>query len=274
MYEDYSVLMSVYYKERPDWLRESIESILNQSIMTNDFVIVEDGPLNEALYKVLNYYEIKHPQIINRIRLEKNVGLGPALGEGIFHCKNDLVARMDSDDYSIPERCEKLLSVFKNNTNLSIVGSFEVEFENDISDIKAIHRVPENSYEIFEFMKKRCALLHPTVMFKKSAVLEAGNYRNMLLYEDYDLFMRMIIEKKQIAYNIQENLYYIRINDAFFSRRGGVSYMKTAVLFKFNHMKQGHMSILDFIISAGSQSIVCLMPNFMRKWIYLKLLRK
>ena len=111
--QDYSVLMSVYYKERPEWLRESIESILNQTIMTNDFVIVKDGKLTKELNDIISEYYKKYPDILNIIELENNVGLGPALAIGVKACKNELIARMDSDDISIKERCEKQLNKYK-----------------------------------------------------------------------------------------------------------------------------------------------------------------
>ena len=196
-----------------------------------------------------------------------------ALQEGIKHCKNEYVARMDSDDYSVRERCEKLLKIFIKNDEYDCVGSFEAEFEDNISNVIAIHKVPETSTEIEKFMRRRCALLHPTVMFKKSAVIKSGNYQNVLLYEDYDLFMRMVCENHCKCYNIQETLYFIRINSDFFKRRGGIKYMKTVIKFKNMQRKKGYMSFKDFIISAGGQAIVCLMPNKVRKWFYLKFLR-
>lgn len=247
---------------------------MSQTVVTNDFVLVEDGKLTPELDAVIDEACREYPNIFNIVKLKENKGLGLALAEGIHHCKNELVARMDSDDFSIPTRCQKLLDVFERDSSLSIVGSFEAEFENYIENIVAIHRVPEKSEEIHSFMKSRCALLHPTVMYKKSAVIEAGNYRDVHLYEDYDLFMRMIIGHGMKGYNVQESLYYIRVNDAFFERRGGFEYMKTAVKFKYKQLSNRNISIKNFIISAGGQALVCLMPNSIRKAFYLKFLRR
>ena len=116
--------------------------------------------------------------------------------------------------------------------------------------------------------------LHPTVLYKKSSVIKCGNYKSVKLYEDYDLFMRMIVGENMKGCNIPENLYYIRINDAFFKRRGGWSYMKTVLKFKFKQYKSKNISLSDFIISAGGQALVCLMPNSVRKRFYLKILRR
>lgn len=272
-YEKYSVLMSVYYKEKPEWLRISIESMLSQSVSPDEFVIVKDGILTRELEEVINEYERKYPLLFNVISLEKNVGLGLALKTGILNCRNELIARMDSDDYSLPDRCLRQLEVFQKNSDIEAVGCFEGEFENEVDNVVTIHKVPETSEEIEAFMKRRCALLHPTVMYKKSAILGCGNYQNVPLYEDYDLFMRLVIEYKAKSYNIQEPLYLLRINDNFFKRRGGFKYMITAAKFKKRQFNKGYISLMDFVISAGSQAIVCLLPNTVRRAVYLNFLR-
>lgn len=269
----YSILMSVYYKEKPIWLKESIESMLSQTTMAEEFFIIKDGPLTKELDAVINSYAEKYPQLFTILALEKNIGLGPALAEGVKNCRNEIIIRMDSDDYSVPERCEKLLTELEKHPECGIIGSFEVEFCDDMNNPVAIHRVPESSEQICSFMRRRCALLHPTVLYKKSVILDCDNYHDVRLYEDYDLFMRAVLQYNIKCYNIQENLYYIRINDAFFERRGGITYMKTAIKFKWSQYKEGYMSVRDFLISAGGQSIVCLLPNKMRKWVYLNFLR-
>lgn len=269
----YSILMSVYYKEKPMWLKESIESMLSQTVTAEEFFIVKDGPLTKELDEVIDSYAEKYPQLFTILALEKNVGLGPALAEGVKKCRNEIIIRMDSDDYSVPERCEKLLTELERHPECGIIGSFEAEFCEDMSNPVAIHRVPEKSEQIYSFMKRRCAILHPTALYKKSVILNCGNYHDVRLYEDYDLFMRVVLEHNVKCYNIQENLYYIRVNDAFFERRGGIPYMKTAVKFKWRQHRRGYMSLGDFLISAGGQAVVCLLPNKTRKWVYLNFLR-
>ena len=268
----YSVLMSVYFKENPDWLKLSIQSMLNQTIKPSEIVIIKDGVLTKELDIVLEQFKNEYPSMFNIIALEENVGLGEALRVGIVSCKNELIARMDSDDYSDPTRCEKQLKIFKDNPTFDVVGTFEGEFENEISNLISVHKVPEFSTEIAQFMKKRCALLHPTVMYRKSFVLKCGNYRHVPLYEDYDLFIRFI-ENNAKCYNIQETLYFMRVNDAFYKRRGGLNYAKTVLKFKYKQYQNGFMSVSEFLVSAGGQAIVCLMPNKIRKYIYLNFLR-
>ena len=111
-YREYSVLMSVYHKEKPEYLRQAIESIQAQTLPTDDFVLVCDGPLNDALDEVIIKKQQEMGTTLNVVRLAKNGGLGNALNEGIKHCKNELVARMDSDDIAYTNRCEKQIAVF------------------------------------------------------------------------------------------------------------------------------------------------------------------
>lgn len=269
----YSVLMSVYYKEKPVWLEESIESILNQTIKPSEFVIIKDGKLTDELNEVISKYQMKNLKIFSVYELEQNVGLGPALAYGIEKCKYDLIIRMDSDDVSDKYRCEKLIRKYCEDTSLDIIGSWESEFERNINNRCAVHKVPETNHKIYEYMKRRCAILHPTVMYKKEAVLAVGNYQDIKLYEDYDLFLRMIIERKMKAYNIQETLYHIRVSNEFYKRRGGLEYMNTALKFKKKQYQKGYISLKDLIISGGGQAIVCMMPNALRKAFYMFFLR-
>lgn len=266
--------MSVYYKEKPEYLDTAIDSMLQQTVFPNEFILVKDGPLTYDLDKVIERYVKKNPDLFTIITIEKNGGLGPALARGIEASKNELIARMDSDDYSVKNRCEKELISFVNDPKLEVVGSFEAEFINKLNNVVSIHKVPESSKDIQQFMKRRCALLHPTVMYRKSAVLKAGNYHSVPLYEDYDLFARMILGYKMKAYNFQENLYYIRTSEDFYMRRGGLKYAKTALQFKLQLLKKGYTSISDFLISGVGQAVVSVMPNGLRKKFYEKVLRR
>lgn len=272
-YPKYSVLMSVYYKENPQFLKLSIDSMVNQTVRPDEFVIVKDGPLTQELNEVINKFVLVFPKLFKIIENKTNLGLGLSLNKGIMECRNEFVARMDSDDYSIPTRCERELDCFKQDSSLGIVGSFEAEFINNIENVVSVHKVPESNSEIQKFMRRRCALLHPTVMYKKSEILRCGNYHSVYLYEDYDLFLRMTLEYNVKAYNIQENLYYIRTSPDFYKRRGGFKYANTVLKFKWHQHLNGYMSLNDFFVSGIGQAIVCVLPNSIRKIIYLKLLR-
>ena len=270
----YTVLMSVYYKEKPEYLSLSIESMLNQTVKPDEFIIVKDGPLTTELDEVINNFVTAYPKTFNIIVNETNLGLGPALAKGIENSKNELIARMDSDDYVVSTRCEKQLEKFREDPKLGMVGSYEAEFVDTVDNVISIHRVPSENDEIERFMHRRCSVLHPTVMYKKSAVLKSGNYQSVLLYEDYDLFARMVLEYHIKSYNIPEPLYYIRTSEDFFKRRGGIKYAKTVLKFKWGQYRKGYMSLMDFCISGLGQAFVCVLPNSLRKSFYMKFLRK
>ncbi|MBO5476572.1 MAG: glycosyltransferase [Clostridia bacterium] len=270
---NYSVLMSVYYKENPEWLDLAINSMLNQTILTNDFVIIKDGPLTNELDDVINKYLLKYPNLFNIVALEKNVGLGAALKIGVEKCKNEWIARMDSDDYSIPTRCEKQLKRIIENPNLDIVGSCIAEFEDNIDNIRAYRILPENNEEILNFSKKRNPFGHPSVMLKKSKVIEAGNYESWHLCEDYELWVRMI-ENGAKCYNFKENLVYMRVNDNFYKRRGGIKYLKSILKLKTHLYRKRFFSFKQYFISSAAHIFICLLPNKIRVILYKKILRK
>jgi len=269
----YSFLMSVYFKEKPKQLQFAIESMLNQTISPTEIVIVKDGHLTDELNNVIDNYAKKYISLFKVIQLEKNAGLGIALQKGILECSNEFIARMDSDDYSHPNRIEKQLLEFEKDPELCVCGCFENGFENDVSNTIWVHTVPQYNESIFNYMQKRCAMLHPTLVYKKSVIIEIGNYNDVPLFEDYDLLIRLVKNKKK-CYNIQEGLYSIRIDTSFYKRRSGIHYLKKSYLFRMKYFKQGFFSLHDLIIAGGFQAFVCIMPIFIVKFIYEKLLRK
>ena len=271
--EKYSVLMSVYYKENPLWLKESIESMLNQTVRCDEFIIVKDGKLTDELNNIIEKYVKEHKGLFKIIELKENQGLGIALKIGMENCKNEFVARMDSDDYSVPERCEKELKMFEKNPNLHIIGSNIAEFIDDIENVVSYRELPINDKEIKQFAKRRNPFGHPSVMFRKSKVMEAGNYRNYYLCEDYDMWIRMIKHNANCL-NFKEILVYMRVSKDFYKRRGGIKYLKTILKFKREQYKSGFYSLKDYIISSTASIAICLMPNTLRDLIYRKLLRK
>lgn len=272
-YKGYSVLMSVYHKEKPEYLKQAIASIQAQTLPTDDFVLVCDGPLNDALDAVIAKKQQEMGKILNVVRLAKNGGLGNALNEGIKHCKNELVARMDSDDIAYQDRCEKQIAVFYKHPEVSICSGIVEEFTctPDVVDAKRVP--PEVHEEIVEFAKKRNPFNHPCVMYKKSAVEAVGSYQDFYLLEDYYLWLRMLMAGYQ-GYNIQESLLHMRAGSDMYLRRAGWKYAKTqARLFKF--MKsQDFIGEGQYIKSCMIRSGSALAPNWLRKLMFEKVLRK
>lgn len=264
----YSVLMSLYKKENPEYLRLAIDSMLNQTVAPDEIVLVEDGPLTAELYAVLDEYPMLH-----RIKNETNLGLGLALNVGLKECRNELVARMDTDDCSKPDRCEKQLERFLEKPYLAIVGSHIDEFIGDTSNVISQRIVPTTSEEIYKFAKKRSAFNHPVVMYSKTAVLENNGYADLKRNQDVDLFGRMQF-KGYKAENIDEALLWFRSSDELAKRRK--SWQNTwsyiATIRKF--WKMGYSSFSDYAIVGIAQTGMYLMPIKLQNYIYKNFLRK
>lgn len=270
--ENYSVLMSVYFKENPTYLKQAMESIYNQTLPTNDFVLVCDGPLTENLNSVISEMKILFSDRLNIVRLKENGGLGNALNEGMKHCKNEIIARMDSDDISYPTRCDKELKILIEK-DVDILSAGIEEFTDDIDIIEAKRIPPESHKEIIEFAKKRNPFNHPCVMYKKSAVEKAGGYQDFYLLEDYYLWIRMLLNGAK-TYNIQECLLWMRAGSDMYKRRSGIKYMKSQTKL-FKYMKNNnYISNFDFIKSSLIRILSSLAPNFVREKMFKKFNRK
>lgn len=270
--ENYSVLMSVYIKEKPEYFKEAVDSILDQTVKTNDFVIVCDGPLTEGLNKVIADYVTTYSGLFNVYRLEKNMGLAKALNNGILQCKNEIIARMDSDDVSAPTRMEEQLKAMREQ-QADIVGSNIIEFVGNISNTKNTRKVPKKHEDIVRFAKKRSPFNHPSVMYRKTAVVQAGFYEDYRYFEDYNLWVTMLYQGFK-GYNIQKNLVYMRAGEDMYKRRGGISYV--GCIYRFNrHLRQmGFISMPSFLSGVIIRTVVSLIPNGVRSRLYKKILRK
>lgn len=272
-YDNYSVLMSVYYKEKAEYLQQALDSIFNQTILTNDFVLVCDGKLTESLNEVIEKTRKKYPEILHVIRLDQNQGLGNALNIGIKYCKNELVARMDSDDISYPDRCERQIKIFNNMNNVSIVSGTVEEFSSDINIVNSKRVLPENNKNIREFAKSRNPFNHPCVMYKKSHVEEAGGYKDFYLLEDYYLWIRMLLKGFE-GYNIQVSLLHMRAGSDMYKRRSGWKYSKSQ-RYLFKYMKDTEfITYVQYTKNIVIRTLSSIAPNSLRKMMFETILRK
>lgn len=267
--EKYSVLMSLYRKEHPEYLRLALDSMINQTAKPDEIVLVEDGPLTDELCKIVEEYKEQLHIVVNNT----NLGLGLALNEGLKACRNELVARMDTDDISKPERCEKQLEHFKKKPQLSIVGSYIDEFVGDPSNVISRRCVPTSSEDIYEYAKRRSAFNHPAVMYKKSDVLAEGGYRDLKRNQDVDLFGRMLY-KGYKAENIGEALLWFRSSDELAARRKSWENTKSYIATIKRFWKMGYSSFADYAMVAIAQSGMYIMPLKLQNWVYKKFLRK
>jgi len=269
----YSVLMSVYQKENPDYLKKAVESILNQTVKPDDFLIVWDGPLTLQLAEVLERFRAEHTEMIHFLKLERNVGLGEALRQGVEACRNSLIARMDSDDISVPERMEWQLEAFQRIPSLALCGGQIEEFQVIPEEIQSIRMVPISHDEIVSCARKRNPMNHMTVMFRKEYVLSAGNYQPMAYMEDYYLWVRMLM-KGAIAVNLPQILVKARVGNGMLARRGGFQYAVSIKNVMLAFYKIGFISRYECISNIVIRGLVSLMPSRIRQMIYHKALRQ
>lgn len=270
---DYSVLMSVYEKENPNYFKASIESMLTQTLPPEQIVIVKDGKLTKELNHIVDYYEKNNENLFTIVELEENVGLGLALNEGLKACRNELVARMDTDDLSVENRCELQVNEFEKNKNLSILGSSIAEFEDSPDKIMSARVVPTKHQDIVNFSRRRNPFNHPTVMYKKSEVLKVGGYGDYRRNQDLDLFVRML-QNGCIAKNLEQPLVLFRANRENLKRRKSWTKCSSYIGMIYNFWKKGHSRLSDLIIVAISQIIVFLAPAIFLDWLSSNFLRK
>ena len=250
---EYSVLMSIYIKDKAEYVDCAIKSMLNQTHKPEQYVIVEDGEISYDVQQVLNNYSKNYPDLFTRVKLKNNKGLASALNEGLTYCRNELVARMDSDDISLPDRCEKEVKLFEKNNRLIICGTNIDEFYENIDNITTSRIVPEKYDDILKFSKKRMPFNHPTVMYRKSFVLEFGGYDPKLRRkEDFDLFSKMLVGGCYVQ-NISESLLYYRADEGNYMRRKSFYTLKNAFLVYTRHLKRGGCNIIDYIILCGGE---------------------
>lgn len=216
---NFSVLISVYDRENPEYLKAALSSIwTEQTLRPGEIVLVKDGKLTPELDAVIERFKAIAPLKI--CKLDYNIGLGHALAKGLNVCSNEVVARMDSDDISVPDRFEKQIKYMTDHPEIDISGSNIAEFKESIDKICSYRRLQSQPHDILHFAKKRNPLNHMTVIFRKTAVIDAGNYRPFHGYEDYFLWIRMLQNGSLIG-NIPENLVYARIGNNMHSRRRG-----------------------------------------------------
>lgn len=267
--ENLSVLMSVYAKDNPQWLKQAIASVLSNTVKPSEFVIVCDGPLTPELEAVLSEYKDKTVLY----RLAKNSGLGEALRQGILKCSNEFIARMDADDISLQDRFEKQLAYFKKHPNTAILGGFIQEVDGQTLEPVAIRDVPLTDTEIKKYIKTRSPFNHVSVMFKKNAVLKAGSYQPFYCVEDYYLWARMAAKGYEMA-NLSDILINVRVDRAMYGRRGGFKYFKSNYAMSKKLRELGLISLPTHLFNTAVRFCVqVLMPNSLRKMFYQLFLR-
>ena len=264
--------MSIYHKEEPQHFDRAMQSIWDeQTVKPNEIVLVEDGPLTDVLYQNISAWKEKLGDIFKVVPLKENAGVGNAKYIGIEECSNELIAVMDTDDVSLPDRFEKQLSIF-NNDEIDVCGSWVGEFENDENEVTSYRRTPEYHDEIVAFAKSRSPVNHPTAMYKKSSVLSAGNYTKYKTSEDYNLFVKLIMSGAKL-YNIQEPLVNMRMGNNQAARRGGLrnAIFEASVQKEFYEM--GFLNFYELFKNVSVGFVVRILPSSLMKVVF-KMIRK
>lgn len=269
----FSVAMSVYKNDNAEFFDRALKSITEeQTVKPNEIVLVVDGPVGDEINQVIEKYSSAYG-IFNVVRLEQNGGLGNALKLAVENSSNELIARMDSDDVSLPTRFEKQLQLME-QTGADIVGGFMTEFIDSEDNIVGMRQVPLENEDIKRDMKKRCAMNHVTVMYKKSAVLACGGYLDWHYNEDYYLWIRMLLNGATFG-NSQDVFVNVRVGKEMYQRRGGWKYFKSEKGLQKYMKKNKIIGFGTYFMNVTKRFIVqVLMPNRLRGWVFKKFARK
>lgn len=268
----FSVLMSSYYKDNPDELALALKSIWDdQTVKPAEIVIVKDGPLTADLDAVLDDFAMRAP--VKFCLLNKNMGLGKALAVGVEACSYEYIARMDGDDLAVPERFEKQVSFMEQNPEVALCGGMIQEFIGTPDHTTGKRVLPVAHEDICQFLKRRNPFNHMTVLYRKSDVLNAGNYQHVQGNEDYWLWARMIRCGVKTG-NIDDILVYARTGANMLARRRGLALLKADIEMACKLREIQLLSYFEMIQNIILKSLVRLMPISILSIIYKKLRKK
>lgn len=272
-FPNFSVLMSVYKNEKSTYLNASLKSIENQTVVPNEIILVEDGPLTKELYEVIDTHRNKFGEGFKVIVLNKNQGLGNALRIGTKYVSTKWIARMDTDDIAVPNRFELQLREVEKNPQLAVIGGQVDEFEGSINNIVGKRIVPCSQVDIYKFIKWRSPFNHPTVMINKTMLEKVGGYENKGKLEDYFLWAK-IIAKGYAVRNLPQVLVHMRVDSGMYDRRGEFKNLKPILeLREFlskNHLINSFEKYLGDLLMLSN----IIVPSNFRKIVYNNFLHK
>jgi glycosyltransferase involved in cell wall biosynthesis len=268
----FSVLISVYNNIIVTDLDLALKSLIEQTLQPSQIVIVLDGTVSSRIFDLISEFKRRTNVEINIVQLASNQGLGKALFEGLKYCKFELIARMDTDDFSNSNRFAKQIEFMNLNPEISVLGSWVTEFNEIPGDLNRLKKVPEDHQAILTYSKYRNPLNHPTVVFRKSHVLAAGSYQSMPFFEDYFLWARMI-KMGYKFHNLRESLLHFRVGNSMIGRRHGIMYLIHEFNFLINMRKMNFLSLIEFIANLIIRLPLRILPLFILKLIYKTFLR-
>lgn len=268
----YSVCMCVYHGDDPQWLREALDSVLDQSAKPDEIVVVVDGPIPQPLEAVISTCEGRSPFVV--VRLPENTGHGNARRVAMEKCAHELVAIMDADDLCLPDRFAKQLAVFREDPEVSAVGGQIAEFLERTDHVVGIRQVPLTDGEIRQYIQTRCPMNQVTVMLKKADVMAVGGFLDWFCNEDYYLWIRMYLAGMKFA-NVPDILVYVRVGADMYKRRGGFAYFKSEYRLQKYMRRNRVIGFGTYTMNVAKRLILqLLMPNWMRGIVYRKFARQ
>lgn len=269
----FSILLSIYYKENEEYLQACLESIVGQTLRPTEVVMVWDGPLTEGLEQILNRYHEQYPGLFHFVKLEKNQGLGMALNHGLAVCRYEIVLRMDTDDIAYPYRFAKQVAYLAAHPEVSLMCSAIDEFESSPREILRQRSLPEQHEDLVRFARFRCPMNHPSVAFRKEAVLQAGGYKTFFFFEDYYLWVRMIMQGAKL-YCFPEPLLAFRMNKNAYRRRRGWRYARNEARLQKEFYRIGFLSLGGYLRNLIVRFPIRLLPTHCLSLFYTTFLRK
>lgn len=264
--DKFSVLISVYYKETPEYLDQCIESIWShQTLKPNEIILVQDGPLSEDLTKTIEKWSSIIKDKLKIVNLPINSGLAKALNFGLEFCSNELIARMDSDDIALPDRFEKQVCYMTKNPDIAVSSGQIEEWDNELINKFSLRTLPTSPSGCEKFAKSRSPINHPCSIFRKSIIKSLGGYPT-IYPEDYALWGTVLNNNYQIS-NLPEILLKMRVGNAFSERRGFEFLKGEIYLFRY-FLKIGFINKRQYIKNIITRSIVRLSPKKIKLFIY------
>ncbi|MCL1864187.1 MAG: glycosyltransferase, partial [Spirochaetes bacterium] len=259
--------MSVYVKENPQYLDEALYSIWDQqTLKPGQIVLVKDGHLTEELNACINIWKQKLGDVLTLVELPENVGLGAALNKGLEQCRYELVARMDSDDVSLPKRFEKQVAFMENNPDIAASSGVLEEWNENFSKYIGVRTLPLQPEEINKFAKYRCPLSHPVTIFRKSNVLSVGGYPAFRAGEDYVLWSLLLKKEYKLA-NLSDILLKQRAGSGLMKRRGFKSFKNEMKAIKYQH-SIAFFNKYEYLRFIFIRFFVRMSPNFIKSFLY------
>ena len=271
MHEAFSLLVPVYDGDRPDYLQRAFRSAVeDQTVRPDQVVIVRDGPVRDELAACLDALRRTSPVPVTFVELASNSGLGPALDRGLAASWFDVIARMDADDVAMPHRFAVQLPLMQ---DADIVGAGLLEFVADTDDIVGQRVPPTDPAQIKRYARMHDPFNHPTVVYRRSAVLAAGGYGDFPLMEDYALFAKMLAGGAR-AVNVAEPLVFYRVGPEAFKRRGGTGLLRSELRLQREFLRRRFISRPEYLRNVLVRGGYRVIPWWCRRALYRPVLAR